>query len=495
MLNRIVYLMIYAGSALMVYNIIGFVRFARYIKQLRSWKRGNGILYFPIVLLVLFLLGYLAVGIFGKPDLIVAGILFGGSVFVFIMYKLLSGIIQRILESEQIEARLIAAEESNRAKASFLASISHEMRTPMNIILGLDGMALKNQNLEPETRAQLEKIGFSARHLLDMINNILDLNSMETGDFSVKNESFSFGELLDQVNVIAEAQCGEKGLEYNFSVPPFSNVRVMGDEMRIKQALLHIIDNAVKYTEAPGSVALSVDRVLNAEKGMSFRFTVTDTGEGIDSEFLPHIFDAFSREDQSSTSSHGGSGLGLAETKGVVEQMGGEITAQSKKNEGSVFTVILPLKLVQESEIVTENGDTNSLSLAGRHVLIAEDIPMNAEVVTSILELEEVQSDCAENGQLALDKFRQSKPFYYDAILMDLRMPIMDGLEATRRIRALDRRDAKLVPIIALTANASESDVRQSMDAGMDLHLAKPVDAETLFATLRRLISEAERRG
>lgn len=184
MLRWIIYLMVYLGSALMVYNIYGFIRFSRFASGLRSWQHDNGILYAPIALLVLFLLGYLAVGVFGRPDLLVAGILFGGSVFVRIMYRLLSSITQKILESEKEKmlAELRAAEESNRAKSRFLASISHEMRTPMNMILGMEAIALKNPKLEPETREQLEKICLSARHLLGLINNILDLNSMENGE-------------------------------------------------------------------------------------------------------------------------------------------------------------------------------------------------------------------------------------------------------------------------------------------------------------------------
>ena len=216
-MRYIIYALVYLGSALMVYNIYGFIRFARDIRSRKNWDEENMILYIPIVLLVLFLIGYLAVGFFGKPDLIIAGILFGGSIFVYIMYQTLSRITQRIIEGEHMEAQLMAAEESNRAKTAFLASVSHEMRTPMNVILGLDNVALKEPSLPEETRGHLQKIDASARHLLDLINNLLDMNSIEQDKLVVKNELFSLRDTLEQVNAIVDVACNEKGLDYHFT--------------------------------------------------------------------------------------------------------------------------------------------------------------------------------------------------------------------------------------------------------------------------------------
>ena len=325
MLRWVIYALVYCGSAVMAYNIYCFIRYARFIRRVQSWKHSSGVLYVPIALMVLFLLGYLSVGIFGRPDLIVAGILFGGSIFVFIMYKLLNSITQRILENEKekTEAELRAAEETNKAKSSFLASISHEMRTPMNMILGMDTIALKNPHLEPETRGQLEKIGLSARHLLGLINNILDLNSIENGKLKLKNEVFSLSGALEQVNVIAQTISEEKGLTYRVSAPERLTGRYYGDETQLKQVLVRLLDNAVKYTEAPGTVDLALD-CLTEEAGVrTLRFTVKDTGIGIDKGFLPHVFDVFSQEDSSSTNRYGGSGLSLSATKGILELMGG----------------------------------------------------------------------------------------------------------------------------------------------------------------------------
>ena len=186
MVRGIVYTMVYAGSALIVYNIYGFARLARYIREMKTWRRGNRVLYVPIFLLVCFLLGYLLVGFMGDPNLLIAGILFSGSIFVFVMYNLLNTVIQHVVEGEHLEAQLLAAEESNRVKSSFLASISHEMRTPMNVILGMDTLALKNPNIPEETREQLEKIGHSARHLSELINGVLDLQQMESGTLKIR---------------------------------------------------------------------------------------------------------------------------------------------------------------------------------------------------------------------------------------------------------------------------------------------------------------------
>ena len=234
--------MVYLGSLIMVYNICGFVRFARYVKKLDSWDANNYILHIPIILLVCFLLGYLAVGMFGKPDLIVAGILFGGSIFVFVMYKLLSGITQRIVASERLEAQLLAAEESNRAKSRFLATMSHEMRTPLNAVIGLDALALQDQALTPQTRERLEKMDISAHHLLDMINDVLDMNHIESGNMQLKAEPFAPADVLNLVNVLARMLCEEKGLDYRHEVVGELRDTCIGDSLRLRQVLLSILD-------------------------------------------------------------------------------------------------------------------------------------------------------------------------------------------------------------------------------------------------------------
>ena len=490
MLNVLVYGMVFCGAGLMIYNIYGFIRFARYVKNLKAFQKKSSILSIPIILLVMFLLGYLAVGIFGNPDLIVSAILFFGSIFVFIMYLLLNGITVRIIESERLEAKLMATEESNRTKSNFLSSISHEMRTPMNVILGLDGIALRNPNLQPETRRQLEKIGLSGKHLLALINNILDMNRIDTGDMELHNAEFSMEDALDQVNAIAQTVCEEKALSYQADLPEEIFGSYIGDVVLFKQVLLSILDNGAKYTDAPGKVTMSAELVSEEDSLRTLRFRISDTGIGIDKDFLPKVFGVFTQEDNSTTNRFGGSGLSLAITKRTVDLMGGTITVESEKNVGSTFTVTIPLKCV---DIVSASSDTEqaAVSLEGRRILIVEDLTENAEIVQDLLELEGAITEHAENGKIALDMFSASAPRYYDAILMDLRMPVMDGLEATRMIRALDRADAKTIPIIALTANAFDSDVQNTLASGMNAHLAKPTDSDILYGTLKRFIATA----
>ena len=490
MMRGLTLAMVYLGSLLMVYNICGFVRFARYVKKLDSWHANNRILYLPIVLLVCFLMGYLAVGIFGKPDIIVAGILFGGSVFVFVMYKLLRGITQRIVENEHLEAQLLAAEESNRAKSSFLATMSHEMRTPLNAVIGLNSLVLQDETLRPQTRERLEQIDISAHHLLDMINDVLDMNHIESGEMSVIAEPFSPADLLNLVNVLAHMLCEEKGLNYRHEVVGELRDTCIGDSLRLRQVLLSILSNAVKFTPQGGSVTFVAEQLPREGEYCGMRFTISDTGIGIDEEFMPRLYDSFSQEDATATNRYGGSGLGLAITKKLVDMMDGDIAVHSRKGEGSTFIVTVRLGFVDDCDAAAlASGKDETSSLAGKHMLIVEDVDLNADLLADLLELEDVTSERAENGRVAVDTFAQSPPGRFDAILMDLRMPVMDGLEATRAIRALPRPDAGTVPIIALTANAFDEDVRQSMEAGMNAHLPKPVDTDLLYETLRELVA------
>ncbi len=494
MINWIIYSLVYLGSLLMVFNICGFVRYARRIGGMKHWGNKKRILYIPIALLVMFLLGYLVVGAFGSPDLVVAGILFFGSVFVFVMYRFVSRITDRILENEQIEARLMAAEEAGRVKTAFLASMSHEMRTPMNVILGLADLAGKEPGLPPKTKQQIETIAQSGQHLLGLINNILEMNNIGAGEFALNHEPVRIPDMLAQVNAITRKLCEEKGLVYRCRAADDLPASCEGDELQLKKLLLGLLDNAVKYTDAPGSVTFTADCTREG-KDARLCFKVEDTGVGMSEDFLGRIFEPFTQEDDSSAKRFGGGGMNLALSKKLADLMGASLEVQSEKGKGSVFTFTVSLPILacceEESALPQEAG----ISLAGRRVLVVEDVPENAEIVQDLLELEDVQSDHAENGLIALERFESSPNGTYDAIIMDLRMPVMDGLEAARRIRALPRPDAATIPIIALTANAFQCDMEAAAAAGMNAHLAKPADAEELYSALRKWISTTEKKG
>ena len=397
-----------------------------------------------------------------------------------------------IVTSGGLIASAEEARSANRAKSQFLSQMSHEIRTPMNAIIGLDSIALREGDLPPRTREALEMIGSSARHLLSLINDILDMSRIESGRMTLREDRFSFRDFMEQICVIVGGQCEDKGLRFVCNrVEPLDECFV-GDDLKLKQVLINILGNSVKFTEAPGVITLTVAQTDRADGRAALRFTMEDTGIGMDKEFIPRLFEAFSQEDTSNTNQYGGSGLGMAITRSIVEMMGGEIGVESEKGLGTTFTVTVALGRVAGDtppEAPAQAAEVPAgASFEGRHVLIAEDQPLNAEVLTDLLEMEDVTCEWAENGQKAVEMFEQSAAGHFDAILMDMRMPVMDGLTTAREIRKLSRPDAATIPIVTLTANAFEEDVRQCLEAGMNAHLSKPVDIDKLKETLGRLI-------
>ena len=417
-------------------------------------------------------------------------------VFSLLILLNIYGIMQK--REKMIEVEKARAEEASRAKSSFLSNMSHEIRTPMNAILGLQSIALRDSELTPQTRDNLLKIGASANHLLGLINDILDMSRIESGRMTVKHDEFALHDFLDQVNVIISGQCQEKHLHYECRIEGDVKDYYIGDDLKLKQVLINILGNSVKFTKSPGNVVLTVEHIEAEDKNCKLRFVMQDTGIGMSKDYIPKIFETFSMEDASNTSKYGGSGLGMAITKNLVEMMNGEIIVESEQGAGSSFTVTVPLEYVEKK---IPEGDTSekeeslneeaiSELLSGKRILMAEDVDQNAEILADLLDLEDILSARARNGEDAVNMFRKSEPGFYNAILMDVRMPVMDGLEATRAIRALDHPDAKSIPIIAMTANVFDEDLERSVEAGMDAHLSKPVEPDRLYETMARLIME-----
>ena len=408
------------------------------------------------------------------------------------------GMIRRLAEQQEVLSKALEeANRANKAKTLFLSNMSHEIRTPMHAIIGLDTIALQDPAISETTREYLNKISVSAHHLLNIINDILDMSRIESGHMIIKQEEFSLSEMLARVNAVISAQCTDKGLHYEYRMTGRGDSCFIGDETKLRQVLVNVLGNAVKFTMRGGTVTFTVEETARFSGKATLRFLVSDTGIGISKDYLPFIFDAFSQEDSSNTNEYGSTGLGMAIAKNIVELMNGNITVKSEKGKGTSFFVTVTLP---ESE--QKNPEDNSPSpgekkaaltdgiskLAGRRVLLAEDIMVNAEIIMMLLSMKKMEVEHALNGRIAVEKFAQHDPGYYDAVLMDIRMPEMDGLEATKRIRALEREDAKTVPIIALTANAFDKDVKRSMQAGLSAHLTKPVEPDRLFKILEDLI-------
>ena len=532
---------------------------------------------------------------------------------------------RKSLEAAQaLSDALAVAEQASQAKTAFLSNMSHEIRTPMNAIIGLDNIALSDPDISPKSKEALEKIGASAHHLLNIINDILDMSRIESGRMIIRKEEFSFPRMMEQVNTIISGQCRDKGLDYECRIIGKLDDYYIGDDMKLRQVLINILGNAVKFTPTGGSIRFIVENTARFEGNSTLRFTISDTGIGMSKEFLPKLFESFSQEDSSSTSKYGSTGLGMSITKNLVEMMNGSIEVESEKGKGTTFTVSVTLQgserrrfhshadelqprdmcvlVIDDDPVACEHAKLvmgqvgisceSALSgaegvkmvklrharrepynlilvdwkmpemdgvettrqirsivgydaaiiiltsynwyeiveeakkagvdsfvpkplfaatvmdefrnafkkkcegmhaaktdLRGCRILVAEDIAINAEIMVMMLGMREIKADVANNGKVAVDMFATHEVGCYDAILMDMRMPEMDGLEATRKIRAMNRRDAKTIPIIALTANAFDEDVQRSLQAGLNAHLSKPVEPDALFATLECLIT------
>ncbi|MBQ9480421.1 MAG: response regulator [Selenomonadaceae bacterium] len=397
--------------------------------------------------------------------------------------------------TKDLQHALEIAQSGSRAKTAFLSSVSHEIRTPMNAIIGLNHIALENPNLPPETREQFKKIGASAKHLLSIINDILDVSRIESGRTVLKNEEFAFNNVIEQVNVIIGSQCRDKGLIYDCRAQAVANDFYIGDSVKIKQVLINILGNAVKFTPKGGTVTLQIEKTAEFDRKTTLKFTIKDTGIGMSEDYIPKIFDAFSRENDSAQNQYGSTGLGMAITKGIVDLLNGQISVESTKGVGTTFTVVITLTRAEPDAAAhppaqeTIDIPISTADLNGRRILLAEDVEVNAEIIKEVLKMRGMLVEHAENGQIAVDMFSAQPSGYYDAILMDMQMPVLNGLEATKRIRSLDRTDAKKIPIIALTANAFDEDVQRSMQAGMNSHLSKPIEPDTIYRTLEKLIS------
>lgn len=400
---------------------------------------------------------------------------------------------------KELEKALTAAQEASRAKSNFLSAMSHDIRTPMNAIMGMTTLAAASLDDRERMEDCLKKIMVSSRHLLSLINDVLDMSKIEHSKITLNRSELSVTSVVSGVASIIAPQAEAAGLHFIVDKAGVEREWFYGDGLRINQILINILGNAVKFTPRGGTVTLKIEEMspVQGEDRVRYRFTVSDTGIGMPEELLSHIFEPFIRNRDSIADRIEGTGLGLSITKGLTEQMGGTITARSQVNQGTVFQVELEFDIAEQTDCAGEceeqpesgNHGEKEEVFKGKCFLLAEDNQINAEIVSELLKLHGAQVVVRPNGLQAVEEFGRAKPGTYDVILMDIQMPVMNGYDAARAIRELPRADAGTIPVIAMTANAFTEDVEAAMTAGMNAHVAKPVDMEILRETLWKVLN------
>ena len=385
--------------------------------------------------------------------------------------------------NRQLEEARIFAERANDSKTRFLANMSHDIRTPMNAIIGLTKLMQYHLGDEEVLKSYITKLQFSSHYLLDLINDILDLSKIENGSMELRPEPMDIGKQIEQVVTIIRPKIDDK--KQNLSVQ--SECRefgcLKGDPVRFRQVLMNLFSNAVKYTPEGGNIRFIIRETERNEYERKYQFIIEDNGIGMTPEFIEHIFEPFARA-ESEVKEIQGTGLGMAITKSIIDAMGGSIQVESTPGKGSRFCIRLSFEICKEAVLDTvkeirEDTEKN-ISLRGMHFLCAEDNELNAEILKSIMEVEGAKCTIYENGKLLTEAFETVHPGQYDGILLDVQMPVMNGYETARRIRSSRNPLGKKIPIIAMTANAFSEDIRRCMDAGMDAHIAKPIDISML---------------
>ena len=371
-------------------------------------------------------------------------------------------------------------------KTRFLATMSHDIRTPLNGIIGMVNMGNQYAD-DPQMQQKIrEKVMESLKYLVSLVNDVLDMNKLESGNIQLERKHFNLLELLHNTNEITRMQANEAGVNYYVEDGEIVHTQLIGSPVHFQQILMNIGSNAVKYNKIHGKITLRVDMVSRTEDDVVYRFSVSDTGIGMSEEFQKHIFETFTQEDTGARTVYRGTGLGMAIAKKLVDALGGTIKIKSKKNVGSTFILVLPFAIDRDYENASVQSEPETPNVEGMHVLLVEDNELNLEIARYLLEEAGVQVIAAKNGQEALDIFEQSEEQEIDLILMDIMMPVMDGLEATRRIRTCTHPRGATVPIIAISANAFADDIQKAKNAGMNEHLAKPFEMEKVLRAISR---------
>ena len=395
------------------------------------------------------------------------------------------------LESKNLELReaVFQAQKANAAKSSFLSRMSHDIRTPLNGIIGLIKINEPHMDNRELVKTNQDKMLVSADHLLSLINDVLQMSKLEDENIEISHEPIDLGEISREVGTIISGRTAEAGIAFEIGKQELPVSYVYGSPLHIRQIFLNIYGNCIKYNKPHGKVTTTL-KCLGEKNGIvTYRWTISDTGIGMSEEFLKHIFEPFVQEHSDARTVYSGTGLGMSIVKKIIDRMNGTIVVTSKEGEGSTFVITLPFEIAEKPEEIPAEMD-GEVNIAGLHLLLAEDNELNAEIARTLLEDEGAITTIVNDGQQAVDIFSRNKPGTFDAILMDIMMPEMDGLSATKAIRALDREDAGTIPIIAMTANAFDEDEKKCMEAGMNAHLVKPLDIQKMKEAVCRYLNK-----
>ena len=412
-------------------------------------------------------------------------------IFAGIFIAMLNKGINQLLLREQVKA-----EAANRAKSSFLANISHEMRTPMNAILGMSQIARRSNSAE-EMEHCIAQIDISSKHLLRLINDTLDISKIEDGKLMLANDSFDLYRMVESIRVGLEPIALNKSqhfiIEYHSDVE--ENRHLIGDDMRLSQVIINLLSNAMKFTPEEGTIRMDITLLSSDDDNVRIQFAVSDTGIGITPEFRQHMFQPFEQADMSIQRRFGGTGLGLAISQHLINQMGSKIHVESTLGAGTKFWFDINFKRDHHTEIKESSEILQGVlpDFSGKHILIVDDVKINQYVLTRCLQGFKADIEQASNGEEALKMVLEHPAGYYSLVFMDMQMPVMDGCTATQKIRASSHPDAKVLPIIAMTANVFKEDIEKVLDAGMNGHIGKPIDFKGVIKMVKKIIGEPEK--